>query len=201
MARAVGPSLEVAAALGVQRRYERLLADSPKGAQKAGARALRRTLRSGKAAASRAIRVSVRLKKKIVDQRIDARVISIRALTGVVAVRDRKVELIEFLTPSQIANAYRRQRAKTRRSKGVRVKTSSQESARVYPGTFVEIGRQDRRWHVLKRQGRDAYPVFIQYGPNLARQYEKDLPAFAEDQARALGRNAQHEFDRLEGLV
>lgn len=192
MARRIGPTFELAASERVLRLYERALAESPAKARKGGLRALRKTLRSSRAAASTEIRKTINLKKKVVDQRIRTRVISERSLVGSMAVRDRRIELVEFMTPTQIATAYRRQRA--RRSAGVPVKTHKQKGRQVFTGTFLAQGRVDGKWHVLKRQGPDQYPIFIQYGPNMIEDFEKGFPAFVERQNAVAQKNMEHEL-------
>lgn len=198
MARALGPTIEIAASDRQLRDLERAIAKAPKKAHKGAVRALKKSLRSGKTGASKQIRQHINLKKRVVDQRIRTKVISERQLIGSLAVRDRRIELVEFMTPSQIAAAYRRGQAG--RSKGVAVKAYKQKGRQVYPGTFVNIGHKDGQWHVLKRTGRERYPVYIQYGPNLIEQYQKALPAFAERMSAVLQQNMDHEIAFALGL-
>lgn len=192
MARPIGPTFELAASEAVMRKAEAAVRSAPLKARKAAVRALRTTLRTGKSDASKAIREDINLKKAVVDKRIDTRIISQQALVARVAVRDRRIELIEFMTPAQIASAYRRGRA--RRSEGVSVKVSKQGGRALYPGTFVELGRNDRKWHVLKRVGPEQYPIRIQFGPNLITRFEKGLAAFAARQNLVLDKNLLHEL-------
>lgn len=190
-----GQTFELAASEAVMEKFERALRKNPLQAHKAALRALRRSMRSGKSAASREIRQVINLKKPPVDRRIDARIISQRALVARVTARDRRIELVEFMSPAQIATAYRRQRAG--RSKGVPVKTRKDKGRQVYTGAFLEKGARDRNWHVLQREGRSQYPIYIKYGPNMTSEFEKQLPAFAERQTEALQKNLNHEFDRM----
>lgn len=192
MARPVGPTIEIEASQKVLRGLEDELRNATGRVYRGALRALRRTLASGKSAASKEIRQVINLKKKPVDARIKTKVISARALVGSVAVRDRKVELAEFLTPAQIATAYRRQRG--RKSKGVPVKVYKNGPRKVYEGTFLEIGTRSGKWHVLKRKGVEQYPIFIQYGPNMTADFEKKLPAFAARAAETLQRNLEREL-------
>lgn len=204
MARALGPTLELAASAATLARFERALARAPVKAKKGALRALNRTLRSGKAAASTEIRQVLNLKKAVVDQRIRTRVISTRALVGKVAVIDRRVELVEFMSKAQIASAYRRGQAtrrgsRARRIAGVAVKPYKNRARTVYPGTFLNIGLRDRRWHVLKRTTAQRYPVYIQYGPNMIEDFLKTLPAFAARANAVLDKNLNQQFDYLLG--
>lgn len=197
MARPIGQVFEVAASGRVLRRSERALAEAPAKWRKAANRTLKRVIRSGRAAASTEIRKTINLKKKAVDARIIAEVVSVRGLTASVAVRDKRIPLVDFMTPAQIATAFRRQNARGRgrggkRTKGVKVKARRDQSAKVYPDTFVNIGINSGKWHVLKRQGRERYPAYIQFGPRLTEEFEKKLPVFAESQAA----NLEKIFDR-----
>lgn len=200
MARPIGPSIEIAASLEAVARLERELATGNVKVQKGALRALKRSLRSGKSAASTEIRAVINLKKKPVDQRIQTKVISTRALIGKVAVRDRRIPLSEFMTAAQLASAYRRARARRRRSKGVSVKVYKQKGAQLYPDTFVELGTRSRKWHVLKRAGREQYPIYIQYGPNLISDFEKGLGRFAARMNDVLAKNIDSELDFALGL-
>lgn len=195
----LGQSFELAASEAVLQKAQAALAAAPRKAEKAALRALRRTLRTGKAAASKQIREDINLKKQVVDKRIDTRVVSARAFVARVTVRDRRIELVEFMTRAQIATAYRRMRAG--KGDGVPVKTSKKEGRKVYPGTFVEIGRNDRKWHVLKRAGAARYPIHIQYGPNLISRFTKGLAAFAEQQNAVLDKNLLHELRFVLGEI
>ena len=192
MATRRGQTFEIAASLRVLNALEAELADAPNKARRGALRALNRSLRTGKSAASQEIRQVINLKKKPVDARIRSRVISQRALAGSVAVRDRRIELVEFMSRAQIATAYRRGRA--RRSQGVPVKVYKKQARQVYPDTFLELGRRDRQWHVLKRSGREQYPIYIQYGPNMTSDFEKRLPAFAEKAGAVLQANLEREL-------
>lgn len=193
MARPLGPTIEIAASNDLLARLERELSNATGKVAKGALRALRRSLASGKSAASTEIRKVINLRKKPVDARIKTQVISQRGLIGAVTVRDRRLPLVEFLTPAQIATAYRRQRA--RRSVGVPVKAYKDRPRQVYPGAFLAIGRQSGRWHVLKRTGPQRYPTRIQYGPNLTEDFEKKLPAFAARAAAVLEKNLERELD------
>lgn len=197
MARALGPTFELAASEVVMRKAEAALRAAPAKAQKAAVRALRRTIHTGKSDASKVIREDLNLKKAVVDRRIQGKIISQRSLVARVTVRDRRIELVEFMTPAQIATAYRQQRA--RRGAGVSVKVAKNGGRQLYPGAFVELGRNDRRWHVLKRSGPEQYPIHIQYGPNLIGRFEKGLAAFAERQNAVLDKNLLHELRYILG--
>lgn len=190
-----GQTFEIAAANEQLALFERLLARSPDKAKKAALRALRRSVKSGASNASKEVRKEINLSKRAVDKRVRGKVVSQRGLIGSVSVRDRRIELIEFMTPGQISAAYRRMQA--RRGDGVAAKPYKKRPRVLYPGTFVQVGKKSGRWHVLKREGKDRYPVFIQYGPNLIEQYEKALPAFAEKQAEAMQKNLAHELNRV----
>ena len=192
MASRRGQTFEIAASNDLLARFERELADATSKVTKGALRALRRSLASGKSAASKEIRAVINLKKKPVDARIRTKVISTRALVGSVTVRDRRIPLVEFLTPAQISAAYRRQRA--RRSKGVPVKVYKNKPREVYESAFLAIGRASGRWHVLKRTGAQRYPARIQYGPNLTEDFEKKLPAFAARATEVLQKNLEREL-------
>lgn len=187
-----GQTIELASSEEVLQRYESALRTAPRLAQKAAKRALRRTIRTGKAAASREIRKDINLKKKPVDRRIDARIISDRSLVAQVRVRDRRIELIEFMTKAQIASAWKRQNA--RKSKGVAVKVFKSEGRRFYEGAFVNIGMRDRKWHVLQRDTASRYPIYIKYGPRLIERFERRLGAFAAAQSEVLDKNLDREL-------
>lgn len=193
MARPIGPTFELGASQQVLRALDAAITAAPQKAYKTALRVLNRSLRRGKSQASKRIRDVLNLKKKAVDARITTKVISQRSLVGSLAVRDKKLELIEFMTPTQIASAWRRQNQRRRRSRGVKVKVYKQRPAAVYPETFVNIGTGRGRWHVFKREGVDRYPIFIRYGPALTAQYEKDLPKFAQAQSDYMER----ELNRL----
>jgi len=199
MARPIGPTIEIEASSKLLERLERELRNAGPALRKGAVRALNRSLRSGKSAASTEIRAVINLKKKPVDERIQARIISQRALVGKVAVRDRRIPLVEFMSKAQIATNYRRGRAK--RSKGVSVKAYKKQGAKLYPDTFMELGRNDRKWHVLKRSTAKRYPIFIQYGPNLISDFEKTLPAFAERMNAVLYKNLDHEINYALGRI
>lgn len=181
----IGPSFELAPSERTLRQLEAALKKAPFQARLAARRALVRSGKAGRTAASTAIRDEINLKKKVVDRRIRFRIVSERALVGELAVRDRRIELVEFMTRTQIASAWRRQQPGRRRSRGVRVKAYRKQAAKVYPGTFVNVGLKDGKWHVLRRTSQERYPVFIQYGPSLIEQYVKDLGRFAARQAEA----------------
>jgi len=195
VARRTGQTFEVTAANRQLARFEALLARAPVQVRKAAAGALRRSVRSGASFASREIRKDIRLSKKAVDERITGRIVSQRALIGSVAVRDRRIELVEFMSAAQIATQQRRQRARSRTPLSVRAyKTKPRQQ---YPGAFVAKGKRSGRWHVLKRQGPARYPAFIQYGPNLIAQYVKALPRVAEQQAVALQKTLNQALERV----
>ena len=147
---AVGPSFELGASEAVLRELDRALASAPRKAQRAAERTLRRTVRAGKSAARREIRQTINLKKKLVDQRIGT-TYRRSNLTGQVRIRDRRIGLIEFMTPAQIARAWRAQVA--RRSKGVTVKPFKNQGRQLYPGAFVQIVRSGK-WLVFRRTSR-----------------------------------------------
>lgn len=194
MARPIGPTLELAASTRILSALEAALAASPVKARKNALRVLNRGLRRGRSEASRVIREQINLRKKVVDQRISTKVISERALVGRLAVRDRRTELAEYLTKAQILAA--RKRARARKSAGVSVKVYKKQRAKVYRGTFVELGTRSQKWHVLKREGAAQYPIRIQYGPRLTGQFEKQLPRIAEESAVWIER----ELDRVLSL-
>lgn len=193
-----GQSIELAASERVLNKLAAAVVKAPKKAQRLALRTLRRSLRTGKSQMSAEIRKTLNLPKKTVDQRIRTTVISTRSLVGRVTGRDRRIELVEFMTKSQIATAYRRQRA--RRGQGVSVKTRKDQGRQLYPDTFMELGRRDRKWHVLKRDGPERYPISIQYGPNLTKEFEPKLPAFAARQAEQMSAELERVFDRELGL-
>jgi hypothetical protein len=201
MARAVGPTIEVAAANKVVALLERELVAGGRKIKNAAVGALKRTLSSGKTAASRDIRDKIRLGKKAVDRRILTRVISERSLVGKMAVRDRRIQLIEFITGrqqvAQLARQRKQARGQGRAVKGVRVKVRKDQPARVYPGTFIALGRKTGKPYVLKREGRPRYPIFIQYGPNLIDDFIKTFGAFAGRVTEQLNKNMQNVLDRF----
>jgi hypothetical protein len=194
-----GQTIEIAASNDLLEEFERDLENAGSKIRKGAVRALRRSLKSGATAANREIRETVNLKASVVARRIRSKVISERSLVGSLKIRDRRIELIEFLTRAQIAAAYRQNLA--RKGKGVRVKAYRRKSAQVYEDTFVSVGKNDRKWHVLKREGEARYPIYIQYGPNMTEQFAKSLPAFAERTNAVLQKNLDREIRFALGLV
>lgn len=201
MARANGPSIDLAAARQVVRQLERELSRSSSAVRKGATRAMRKTLRSGKSAASKEIRDVINLKKKAVDQRISTWQTSQRQITGTLTVRDRRVELAEFMTPADRERQYRKQQVRhgkngraLKRSQGVSVKVWKKKPKQLFAGTFLNIGHTDRKWHVLKRVTEERYPIHIQYGPSITKEFEQSLPAFAKRANQVLQRNLEHEL-------
>lgn len=188
MARRLGQTIELAPSERVMRELERALAQAPAKLHKTALRVLRRQLKRGKSAASKSIRDTINLKKQKVDQRIKTEITSYNKVEGLLTVRDRRIELIEFMTPAQIVSAYQRQRARRRRSKGVAVKIFKQRKRQLFPGTFVERGTRTGQWHVFQRAGDEQYPIHIKYGPRLTQEFEKKLAEFAADQAESMNR-------------
>lgn len=178
-----GQTFEIEASDAVLRELEGYITAAPAKARKMALRVLRRELKRGKSQASKVIREFINLKKRPVDERISARVVSQGALVGSLAVRDRKVELVEFLTQNQITRNIVRQRGRRSRVKGVRVKPYRKKPSRVIEGTFIAIGTRSGRPHVLKRRGRERYPIRIQYGPNLATGFNREIGNLAEQAA------------------
>lgn len=189
MPRSAGPSIDLTGARQIVKQLERELARSSSEARKGANRAMKKTLRSGKSAASKEIRAVINLKKKTVDERISTRQISERQITGRLTVRDRRVELADFMTPGDRARQYQRQKAG--RAKGVSVKVWKKKPRVTFAGTFLNIGRNDSKWHVLKRKGSSRYPIRIQYGPSIAGQFAKALPAFTKRANEVLQKNLQ----------
>lgn len=194
MPRAIGPTFELAPSERVLELLEERLREAPAKTQKVALAVLRRSLRTGKTAASKKIRERVPLRKKLIDDRIRTKVISQRGVIGSLQARGSKFELIDYMTRGQIATAWRRQNARTRRSKGPRIKVYKDEPSKVFEGYFVNIGRQSGRWHVLKRRyssQRDSHE--IQYGPSIIKDFLKALPKFAERQSA----NFERELERV----
>lgn len=192
MARPDGPTIDLAAARRAVRELERELKRSGALATKAASRAMRKTLRSGKSAASKDIRAVINLKKKVVDERISTKQLSQRQITGRLTVRDKRVELVEFMTRGDIARQWRRQVA--RKSKGISVKVWKKKARQQFPGVFLNIGRKSGKWHALQRQGKDRHPVFIRYGPSITKEFEKAVPAFTRRANQVLQKNLAHEM-------
>jgi len=179
----LGPTFELAASEQTIAKLEREIQRAPRKAHKTALRVLRRTLKRGKSRMSFDVREKLNLKKTVVDQRINTKEISQQSLVGSVSLRDRRIELIEFMTKSQIATSWRRQNTRIRRSPGVAVKVYKDKGRELYAGTFVNLGKRDLKWHVLEREGPERYPIYIKYGPNMATEFLKELPRHAEDNA------------------
>lgn len=176
-------TFEIAAANNVLEELERHIAVAPAKAERTALRVLNRALKRGKSRTSKIVRDDLNLKKSVVDERIKTRLISKRALVGSLQLRDRRVALIEFMTKNQIATAWRRQNSRVRRSAGVAIKVHKNKGRELFPGTFVNIGIKSGRWHVLKRRYPERDTHEIQYGPNLARGFNKVLGQFASEAA------------------
>jgi len=199
MARPIGPTIELAASERVLRELERALDKGNRKVQRGALRALKRSLKSGKTAASRDIRAVINLKKKPVDERITTRVVSTRALVGTVAVRDKRAELVAFMTRNQIATAWRRQNARS--AKGVSVKVYKKRGRLLVRDAFVNVGRASGKWHVMRRKTRERASARILYGPSMTKDFEKNLGTFAARASEVMLKNLEREINFALGRV
>jgi len=207
MARAAGPTLDIAAARRITQALSSELSRATGEVRKGALRALRRTLSSGKTSAGRIIREEINLKAKVISERVSTKVISQRELTGKVTVRDKRVPLGDFLTASQLAREEQRWRGTgsrgpgRRRQKahvGVSIKTLRKEPAKRFPGHFVATGRKTGKLYVLSRASANngRTPIRMRYGPSLTAPFVKALPKFAEQSAATMQKNLEHEIGR-----
>ena len=192
MARPLGPSIEIDGSIRTMRELTQALNDAGISFRKYAERALKRSLGTGKTAASKVVREDIALPKKKVDRSINTRILSERALTGRLAVKDFPWELIEFMSQKQIISAIRAGR--TRKSRGVSVKVYKKKGKTLYPDTFVAVMPKTFHVGVYKRVSKSRLPIKKQYGPSSASVFERVLPVFAARASEVLLKNIEQQL-------
>lgn len=198
-----GRSIELEPAERVLDELQRRLAIAPAKSQRVAVQVLRRQLKRGRTAASKKIRETVPLSKKLIDRRISVKVVSERSIFGWLRIRAQRFELVDYMTPGQIAAQWQRQqKAKTRefRTKGrkvtpIKVRVWKGAAPKVFDNHFVNIGTSSRRWHVMrKRFPEDKTSHEMQFGPPILARWgglDKFATVQAEDFQRELLRVLQ----------
>lgn len=184
MPRIAGQTLELTASDRVLAQLAEALNGDQKRIVKLTLGVMNRTLKSGRTAMSGDIRKTINLPKKRIDKYIRTKITYSDGFpSGALRVFAARPELVDYMSPRQIAAAWAAQNRQKRRSKGVKIRTRKDRPAKVYTGAFVNIGTASRQWHVMSRLGpsRDSAKVLL--GPEITIEFEKRLPRFAAGQA------------------
>lgn len=170
-------------------RAEQFLQHIPGGAVNAAASALNRSIEAGVTMASikareeyfilhRSIKASVKINRARADKLI-ASAIS----------RGPRRELIDFRVSPPTAKRVPMVRVAVRKSGGIKD----------LPGAFVGIGQSTGMLHVLKRTGRNRYPLHIKYGPSVPEMIGgQKVKPFVEERAKEVFlQRLDHEIGRV----
>lgn len=169
-----------------------LLQGLPGGAEKAGVRALNRAITTAQTASSYKARKVYTITRDAFKKGMKIKKARRGDLLARLSSRSTRRELIDFeVSPATI------QRGKKSGQLEVAVKRAG--GLKPLPGAFVERGRNDGRLHVLKREGKERYPLHIKYGPSPSEMLAgEDVVPYVEKRAKEMMvKRLEHEIDRL----
>jgi len=170
----------------VTRALSKRLEDVPRAMRKGTRRAISRTLTTARKEASQAIRNDLALKAGDIKDRIDKEILD--SFEGRLVIKDRRLELAKFGRPAMV-------KRRGGRPGGVTVKVYKKKGRQFYPGAFIAKGRKSGRFHVLKREGRERFPIRIMYGPSITNTVNRHLDVIVGKTEPVFARNLAREID------
>jgi len=170
----------------VTRALSKQLEDVSRGMRKGARRAISRTLTTAQKETSKVVREELVLKAGDVKERIDKEILD--SFEGRLVVRDRRIELAKFGRPAMV-------KGRGARKGGVTVKVYRKKGRMFIPEAFIAKGTRSGRFHVLKREGRDRFPIYIKYGPSLATVANKHLAKIVAKTEPVFAKNLEREIN------
>ena len=173
------------------RMAEDMLRQIPKGVEKAASRALNRAIRSGATAAARKAREEYYVLHRSIISTIKIHPATESRLIARAVSKGPRRELMDFrVNPTA-----------PRKVPVVRVAVRKSTGYKDLRGAFVAKGKSTAKTHVLRRAGKERYPIHIKYGPAVPEMIgSQRVRPFVEERALdVLSARLEHEIGRLLG--
>lgn len=170
---------------------ERMLIHIPGAAPKAMARAINRAAEAARTAAAREVRQRYYIKYHDIQKTIQIKKADPSHLIANVISRDTRRELINFrVRPNE---------PRHKRPPRVLRVAVKKDGLKKLPSAFVARGTSTGKLHVLKRVGKERYPLHIKYGPSVPEMMGTDdvSQAVEERAMEVLGDRLDHEINRI----